>query len=201
MDKGGIYHSVYDSIYWYNHFSDGSHIYGKALSQYTTTALIRLADSDVLPFEFSHFASTVAGYLTEIEKEAAAKGHPLTFSDVRKQLDTLAANSTKYNAALKTSLEKNSLDPSKLAALNETLIHTERTLTRPEGLPNRSWYKHQIYAPGFYTGYGVKTLPGIREAVDAKQWQLATGEASKVAECLEQMNKLVAQATEECQGL
>ena len=65
---------------------------------------------------------------------------------------------------------KESLDGSKLNALNEALIRSERVLTRPEGLPNRDWYKHQIYAPGFYTGYGVKTLPGIREGMEQRAW-------------------------------
>jgi N-acetylated-alpha-linked acidic dipeptidase len=201
MDRSGIYHSVYDSIYWYNHFSDGMHIYGQALSQYTTTALMRLADADILPFEFGHFAQTVTGYLTEIEKQAAGKGQPLTFPDVHKQLQALAENSAKYNSALQTAVSKSTLDGSGLAGLNTTLMRTERVLTRPEGLPHRIWYKHQIYAPGFYTGYGVKTLPGIREAVDAKEWQLATEEADKVADCLRQMNALVEKATEEAQGL
>ncbi|MGA8595719.1 MAG: transferrin receptor-like dimerization domain-containing protein [Bryobacteraceae bacterium] len=201
MDRSGIYHSVYDSIYWYNHFSDATHIYGQALSEYTATALMRLADADILPFEFGHFAQTVTGYLSEIEKEAAGKGQPLVFPDVRKQLQVLVENSAKYDSALKTAVSKNTLDASAVAGLNTTLMRTERALTRPEGLPNRSWYKHQIYAPGFYTGYGVKTLPGIREAVDAKQWQLATEEAGKVADCLRQMNALVEKATEEAQGL
>jgi N-acetylated-alpha-linked acidic dipeptidase len=74
-------------------------------------------------------------------------------------------------------------------------------LIRPEGLPNRPWYKHQIYAPGFYTGYGVKTLPGIREAVDAKQWGLAEQQAKKVTESISTLNSLVSKAADECRGL
>jgi N-acetylated-alpha-linked acidic dipeptidase len=201
MDRSGIYHSIYDSIYWYNHFSDGSHIYGQALSQYTATAMLRLADGDILPLEFGHFVQTVTGYLDEIEHEATGKGQSLTFPAVRKQLEAIAAQGVKYEAALMGALSKGSLDQKRLAQLNETLMQTERALTRPEGLPNRDWYKHQIYAPGFYTGYGVKTLPGIREAVDAGQWELATQQAQKVAENLDKFNALVVKATEECQGL
>jgi N-acetylated-alpha-linked acidic dipeptidase len=201
MDRSGIYHSVYDSIYWYNHFSDGSHVYGQALSQYTTTALMRLAGAEVLPLEFSHFVQTVTGYVDEIEREAASKGQPMKFTDVRKHLQTIATDGQKYESALKNTLAKASLDETRVAELNRTLIETERALLRPEGLPNRAWYKHQIYAPGFYTGYGVKTLPGIREAVDANQWDLADQEAKKVAECLDNFHALVVKATEECQGL
>ena len=97
--------------------------------------------------------------------------------------------------------QKDSLDASRVNTLNAALIRTERVLTRPEGLPNRDWYKHQIYAPGFYTGYGVKTLPGIREAVDSKDWALAQKETGIVEQCLAQMNQVVDEAYTALSGL
>ncbi len=199
--KSGIYHSVYDSIYWYEHFSDGDFVDGKALSQYTATALLRLADSSVLPFEFGHFAKTVNGYLDEIEKEAQKSGQKLDFSALRLQLSTLQQSADKYDSLLQATIGKSSLDANRVNALNEALIRTERVLTRPEGLPNREWYKHQIYAPGFYTGYGVKTLPGIREAVDSKNWALAQKEAQVVEECLSQMNQVVSLAVSDLSAM
>ena len=158
--KSGIYHSAYDSIYWYTHFSDGNFADGKALSQYTATALLRLGDSSILPFEFGHFAKTVRSYLEDIQKEAQSSGQKLDFSGLDKQLDTLKVNGDKYDALLEAVMLKNALDASRVNAVNQALIRSERVLTNPEGLPNRNWYKHQIYAPGFYTGYGVKTDPG-----------------------------------------
>ncbi len=200
-DKSGIYHSVYDSLYWFNHFSDATHIYGRGLAQYTALALVRLSDTDILPFEFTHFETTVTGYADEIEKESEGKGHKLKLTELRKQLEILKSASEKYERALSSAVNKSSLDQTRLAQLNQTLFQTERMLLRPEGLPNRSWYKHQIYAPGFYTGYEVKTLPGIREAVDAKDWKLAKQEESYVAECLARLNDKVSQATEQAEGL
>ncbi|MGA8028502.1 MAG: transferrin receptor-like dimerization domain-containing protein [Bryobacteraceae bacterium] len=199
--KSGIYHSVYDSIYWYTHFSDGDFVDGKALSQYTATALLRLADSSVLPFEFDRFANTVIGYVDEIQKEAQKSGQKMDFPGVRKQLEALKESAQKYNILLQAAMMKDSVDPARATAVNEALIRTERVLTRPEGLPNRSWYKHQIYAPGFYTGYGVKTLPGIREAVDAKNWTLALQESQVVEQCLTQMNQVVSEAISNLSGL
>lgn len=199
--KSGIYHSTYDSIYWYEHFSDGDFVDGRALSQYTATALMRLADSSVLPFEFGHFASTVSGYLDDIEKEAEKSGQKLDFSALRQQLASLKQNGQKYDSLLTTAMAKSGGDAARLHALNESLMRTERVLTRPEGLPDREWYKHQIYAPGLYTGYGVKTLPGIREAVDAKKWTLAEKEAQIVDECLTQMNQVVGEAIQQLSGL
>ncbi len=163
--KSGIYHSTYDSIYWYTHFSDGNFVDGKALSQYTATALLRLGDSSILPFEFGHFAKTVRSYLDDIQKQAQSSGQKLDFSALDKQLDTLKMNGNKYDALLEAVMLKNALDASRVNAVNQALMRSERVLTNPDGLPNRSWYKHQIYAPGFYTGYGVKTVPAVREAV------------------------------------
>jgi len=199
--KGGIYHSVYDSIYWYTHFSDTTFVDSKALSQYTATALLRLADSSVLPFEFGHFASTVNTYLDEIQKEAKTKGQVLDFAGITKQLDALKQSGAKYDALLSAAAQKGSLDEGHASAVNDALIKTERVLTRSEGLPNRDWYKHQIYAPGFYTGYGVKTVPGVREAVDSGDWPLAKKETTIVENCLSQMNQEVNLAINGLSGL
>jgi len=199
--KSGIYHSIYDSIYWYSHFSDGAYVDGRALSQFTATALLRLAGASVLPFEFDHFANTVTGYVDDIEKQAKKDGHDMTFATIRQQLADLKRNGDRYNALLHTAMAKSTLDAARVKALNESLIRTERVLTRPEGLPNREWYKHQIYAPGFYTGYGVKTIPGVREAVDSKNWPLAQKEAGFVDRCLTQMNQVVNQAISDAAGL
>jgi N-acetylated-alpha-linked acidic dipeptidase len=198
--KSGIYHSVYDSIYWYTHFSDGTQVDGRALSEYTAASLMRLADCDVLPFEFQHLASTVNGYLDEIQKEADSSSHKMEFANLRKQLDTLKQNSVKYDALLEAVELKPAIDAAKAHELNELLIRSERVLTRPEGLPNRPWYKHQLYAPGFYTGYGVKTLPGIREAVESRNWQLALHETGVVEECLSDLNQIVNQAVDKLSG-
>jgi N-acetylated-alpha-linked acidic dipeptidase len=199
--KSGIYHSIYDSIYWYTHFSDTTFVDGQALSEYTATALLRLANSSVLPFEFGHFANTVSGYVDEIRDEAKKSGQKMDFSGLRKQLDLLKDDGAKYDALLQVASGKESLDGSKLNALNEALIRSERVLTRPEGLPNREWYKHQIYAPGFYTGYGVKTLPGIREAVDSKNWPLAQQETEVLQQCLTELNQVVNEAVSAAAGL
>ncbi len=199
--RSGIYHSVYDSIYWYEHFSDTTFVHGQALARFTTTAVMRLADAPVLPLEFTRFAATVKGYVDEIVQQAQKANHKLDVTAIQKQLDLLESTGKAYEATLKAAVAKDSLDPKKLVALNHSLMESERALTRPEGLPNRWWYKHQIYAPGFYTGYGVKTIPGLREAVDSKNWDLAAKEITIVAGCLDAMNQTVRDALTETGGL
>jgi N-acetylated-alpha-linked acidic dipeptidase len=201
LSKSGIYHSIYDSIYWYTHFSDTTFVDGRALSQFTTTGLLRLSGASILPFEFSRFGSTVAGYVDDIEKQAQKSGQKLDFSAVRRQLEILKVSSDKYEALLDAATEKSTIEPSRAELVNRDLIKTERTLTQPDGLPNRAWYKNQIYAPGFYTGYGVKTIPGVREAVDERDWPLAQKEAAVVEQCLSHLNDVVDAAITAAAGL
>ena len=199
--KSGIYHSVYDSIYWYTHFSDGTFVDGQTLSKYTATALLRLADCSVLPHEFVRFANTVEGYLDDIQRQAQKDGQPIDFEALHQRLSALRQSGERYDSLLEGAMKKGAVDSGHASNLNQALMRTERVLLRPEGLPNRAWYKHQIYAPGFYTGYGVKTIPGVREAVDSKDWRLAQREVQIVDECLAQMNQAVNEAIGELSGL
>ena len=199
--KSGIYHSIYDSLYWYDHFSDSTFVDGRALSQYTAVGLLRLADASVLPFEFGRFSSTVAGYLDEIDRRPKRGGQKLELAALRRQLETLKVSSAKYEALLDAAMQKPTIERTRAASLNQDLIKTERTLNEPEGLPNRSWYKHEIYAPGFYTGYGVKTIPGLREAVESKNAPLAQKEVQIVEQCLAEMNQVVNEAVTELSGM
>jgi N-acetylated-alpha-linked acidic dipeptidase len=195
-DAGGVYHSVNDTLDWFRRFSDGELVYGKTLAQVMVSTLIRLADAPVLPFEFHTLSRTVHGYVDEIQKEAQKSGGSVDFHDVQAQLTRLHGASLAYDAEL-TALMKHvaSIPPEKLVKANEALEHAERTLLLADGLPHREWYRHQIYAPGLYTGYGVKTLPGIREAVDAKRWDEANQQVHRVAQALREMCAQVEEAT------
>lgn len=195
-DAGGVYHSVYDTLGWFRRFSDGDLNYGRTLAQVMVTTLVRLADAPVLPFEFHTLSRTVHGYLEDIQKEAQQSGGTVDLHDVQAQWSRLHGASEAYNAEL-TALTKRvgSIAPEKLVRVNEALGHAERTLLLPDGLPHREWYRHQIYAPGLYTGYGVKTLPGIREAADAKRWEEANQQARRVAQALRAMCAQVEEAT------
>lgn len=199
--KSGIYHSVYDDLYWYHHFSDGNYADGRALSQFSSTALLRLSDAPIVPLEFGRFATTVTKYLDDITKQAETAGHKLDSEGVRRQLDDLKGADKSYEALLEAAEMKSALDTGKLAKLNSDLVRSERALLSPEGLPGRPWYKHQIYAPGMDTGYAPKTLPGVREAVEAKNWKLAQQEMTVLEQTLAGMNQAVSQAVSDMAGL
>ena len=218
---GGIYHSNYDTFNWYTKFSDGDFTHGAALSQLIGTALLRLADADVLPFEFTGTAETLTTYVDEIEKLAGEARQALDFKPLRASLVNLAKAAADYERALERmpgrrsdrtesvtagaaaqpvralaeTAYDTSIDRPRLAALNRVLYSTERAFRHDAGLPRREWFKHLAYAPGFYTGYGVKTLPGIREGIEQKQWDEARSFIKIVAGAIDRLTADVNQAT------
>ncbi|MFQ5572196.1 MAG: transferrin receptor-like dimerization domain-containing protein, partial [Rhodothermales bacterium] len=121
----------------------------------------------------------------------------LNFAPLQNALARLEASAKGYDAALHDRMASDEGVPAPVReALNDILLHAERAMTRPEGLPRRSWFRHQIYAPGFYTGYGVKTLPGVREAIEQRDWNEATEQIQVVARILEQVAHEMDRATE-----
>jgi N-acetylated-alpha-linked acidic dipeptidase len=229
-DGGGIYHSIYDDFYWYTHFSDTDFVYGRALAQTGGTAVMRLADADLLPFEFADLADTVQTYVKELKALAqkmrddiaernreldegvfSATNDPkkplvppatenvpphLNFAPLDNATDVLVRSATEYRKALEQTGANGgaALASGSLADVNRMLIESERRLTTPEGLPNRPWFKHQLYAPGFYTGYAVKTVPAVREAIELKQWKQADEAIVTVSRVLENEAELISSA-------
>jgi N-acetylated-alpha-linked acidic dipeptidase len=229
-DDGGIYHSIYDDFYWFTHFSDTEFVYGRALSQTIGTAVMRLANADLLPFEFTDLADTIRLYLKQLKKLAddareqtiernkeieegifTATNDPrrplvapphedvppfLNFAPLDNASDALTHSAERYEAALKKAWPAG-IPAGTLQDLNQKLKESERRLTTPEGLLRRPWYKHMIYAPGVYTGYAVKTVPGVREAIEEKRWAEANAEIVRAATVLEGEAVLVNSAAAE----
>jgi N-acetylated-alpha-linked acidic dipeptidase len=229
-DGGGIYHSVYDDFYWFTHFSDTDFVYERALAQTGGTAVLRLADADLLPFEFGDFADTVQTYLKELKalsqkmqddiKERnreleegvfKATNDPkrpllpppaevvpphLNFAPMENATDALTKSAADYRKALEQANSNGgaALASASLAEVNKLLIESERKLTNSEGLPNRPWFKHQLYAPGFYTGYAAKTVPAVREAIEQKQWKQADEAIVVVGHVLQGEAELISSA-------
>ncbi len=192
---GGVYHSDYDDFYWYTHFSDTEFVYGKTLAQVDATLGMRLADAPVLPFEFGHLSATIGRYLDEIEKLPNQKRKP-DLSKVRAEVAQLSKTATAFDGVYgKAQSKLGAANAQKLAALDQILYRSERDLTLDPGLPGRPWFRHRIYAPGKYTGYAVKTLPGIREAVEAGNPDEADQQAQQVAQVLHMLNEQIGQAS------
>jgi N-acetylated-alpha-linked acidic dipeptidase len=232
-DGGGIYHSIYDDFYWYTHFSDTDFSYGRALAQTVGTAVMRMADADLVPYEFTDFADTVHRYLDELQKLLkdkqteigernkqldegvfSATADPkqtfvapqrqdvpphLNFAPLENAAEALTRSAERYQKAYETVAKNGDLAVSSasLQAVNAKLLQSERKLASQEGLPGRPWFRHMIYAPGQYTGYGVKTIPGVREAIEQKKWKEADEQMERVGAVLQDEAKLIDAAAQE----
>lgn len=193
-EDSGVYHSDYDDYNWYRHFSDGDFSYGRTLSQLHAAALMRLADAPLLPFEFGRLVSTVRRYTEEIGA-LPAKSKP-DLAPLAAEIARLQTTAADLDAAYDhAQTNVSTVPPEKLGAINRILFRTERALTADPGLPGRPWYRHLIYAPGVYTGYAPKTLPGIRESVEAGKPDQARDEAARVVHALRSLAEELTEAT------
>ena len=199
---GGIYHSVYDTFAWYLKFSDSTFEYGRALSQVNGTIVMRLAGADVLPFEFTNLADTVGRYIDDIDRLArrSAPPKPIDLASLRTATRALGESARRYEEALARAEAKGFAKVKQPGALNELLYKSERRLTNEQGLPRRPWFRHQIYAPGFYTGYGVKTIPGLREAIEQKQWTEVEPQMKTAVAAIDALRSQVDAATRLLEG-
>ena len=175
----GTYHSTYDNPTWFKKYIDPQFKYSVLASQVTGVALLRLADAEILPFDYESYGRQILEYVGEIEQQAvkasAEDARKVDFAGLRAAADAFA----QAGAAIRTRGETllSAPDKSELARINRRLMMAERDLIDPAGLPDRPWYRHVIYAPGLYTGYGVKTIPGVREAIDAGNFTRAAEQA------------------------
>ncbi|MEC9223036.1 MAG: transferrin receptor-like dimerization domain-containing protein [Pseudomonadota bacterium] len=211
---GGSYHTMYDTYEHYSKWIDPGLVYGEVLAQVAGHATLRLANAPRLPFEFKGFTDNVSVYISEIETLAdnMRTNTEETNQNITDGIYDLILDPTKSFGppAVQTQVPffnfaplKNALARLESAAENyETTIaggiaatteenyllyQTERELIRQEGLNGRPWYKHHIYAPGFYTGYGVKTIPGVREAIEQRQFDEVAEQIGIAAEVLTKM--------------
>ncbi|HEY4089766.1 MAG TPA: M28 family peptidase [Bryobacteraceae bacterium] len=183
----GVYHSLYDDYYCVSHFEDPNFAYGRALAELDTTVLMRLSGAPLLPFEFGHVASAVTTYLDEIGRLPKAK-QTVNLDAARHANEKLAQAAREFDKAWDHVESKlDTAGAPRLTEIDRLLMASEQDLTLSPGLPGRPWYRHRLYAPGRYTGYAVKTLPGIREAVEAGRAPEAEEQAKEVAQVLEKL--------------
>jgi N-acetylated-alpha-linked acidic dipeptidase len=213
-DPNGIYHSIYDNFEHFSKFNDSSYVYGRALAQTVGIAVMRMANAEVLPLQFVGMAETYASYVDQLKELLASRReevletnrelddgtfraiedprHPtqppprqeplpfINFAPLDNAVAGLKQSADRYEATL----GKAKLGSGNREEVNRLLLTLEQTLLSPEGLPRRPWYRHQVYAPGFYTGYGVKTMPGVREALEQGYADEAEAQVGRIAQQL-----------------
>lgn len=173
----GVYHSVFDNYQWFVENADPNFVYEQQQARVFGLEVLNMADADVLPYDYVAYATEIAQYLTDAQKRAASNGVDLDFG---------AANAAARGFITAAGIMKQKQEGSggNPAALNAALRQTEEDLLSSRGLPERPWYKHTIYAPGQYTGYAAVVIPGVNEAIDARDTATAQAQLGVLAKAL-----------------
>jgi N-acetylated-alpha-linked acidic dipeptidase len=182
-DAGGVYHSVFDSLAWYKRFSDGTFAYGKALAEFMAVAVARMSDAPLPPFQFTRLASTIQSWWVEVSRIADDKKVVLPVAEARAAIQKMASLASAFESAYAGGA------PTEESARAIYLLERNLLLTESGGLPGRPWYRHALSAPGQYTGYGAKTLPGVREALELDRPDEARSQALILVRCFDRFNR------------
>jgi len=185
----GVYHSAYDSFYWMDHFGDPGFQYHVAAAQLWGTLAMRLADADGLPLDYTDYAHQVREYFTEAMRLARIRNLAGSLDEkaMTSAIDDFAKEAERVEKARQDAVRNS--DRAKLTKINDALIQAERQFTDARGLRGRAWYKHEIYAPGFYTGYAAQPLTDFRQALDDRNSANAKEGLERIVEAIKRATK------------
>jgi N-acetylated-alpha-linked acidic dipeptidase len=175
----GVYHSAFDNFAWYTQNADPKFAYLQEMARVLGLEALRMADADVLPYDYAAYAAVIESSIAAAKRRAGDDGlGSLDFAPAQ----TAAAG---FAAAAQKAHSRQIAATGDLAKLNLALRETESALLSPAGLPNRSWYRHVIFAPGEFTGYAAVVIPGVNEAIDARDSNRAAQQLAVLAEALD----------------
>ncbi|HEV7472878.1 MAG TPA: M28 family metallopeptidase [Pyrinomonadaceae bacterium] len=188
----GVYHSAYDSFYWMSHFGDPTFVYHVTAAQLWGTIAMRLADASGLPLDYRDYAGQVRDFFEQTMKLARRRKLDSGFDPepMNKAIQKFADESERVEKARQETLNEiersgtNARAVAKLKRINDALLAVERSLIDDRGLRGRGWYRHQIYAPGTYTGYAAQPLPDFRQALDDRNTANAKEALGRIVEAL-----------------
>jgi N-acetylated-alpha-linked acidic dipeptidase len=183
----GVYHSGYDDFYWMNHFGDPGYRYHTLMSQLWGVTALRLANSDLLPFDFASYATNVRQSVGELTN-GKDMSH-LDLSQVRKEIDSFEAAGRSLNESLNRKLAAGQVDAKLAIEINHGMMQVERNWLNPDGIPGRPWFKHILYGARFT--YAHLELPGLTEAVEKQDWPVAKQQAEILQRALQNNTKLI----------
>lgn len=180
----GVYHSMYDDFYWMNHFGDPGYRYHSLMSQLWGVMALRLANADILPFDFASYAANIRKFILTLDSASHLAGK-VDLIALQDRVASFEAAGRELNESVSRAVAGGHLTPSVAARVNEQLMQVERNWCNPEGIPGRPWWKHSLYGAR-YT-YAHLELPGLTEAAEAGDWKRAS-EQVKILEAALAMN-------------
>lgn len=178
---GGVYHSAYDTFEWMSRFGDPGFRRHAAAARIGATLALRLANADVLPYDYAEFARTIKGHVPALERSATARGWTMSVDTLARAIDAMERAAVELARARDAALAQSSVDRRATERANSALLRVERALTRPEGLRTRPWYRGLIYAADEDNGYSTMVLPSVNEAIRGGDQALAGRELADLA--------------------
>jgi N-acetylated-alpha-linked acidic dipeptidase len=182
----GVYHSAFDNFTWFKKFGDPDFLYEQEMARVFGISILRMADADVLPFDYEEYAKEIASYIDSAKRKAQ-----IEFAGQSVNFDEASQAAHHFERAAAKTLVREQDAPRDTAQLNRALRSAERALLVPDGLPNRPWFRHAIYAPGQYTGYAAVVIPGINEAIDKHDLPRTREQISSLAAALNRAAKVL----------
>ncbi len=194
----GVYHSAYDSFYWMEKFGDPGFVYHVAAAQLLGTMALRLAGADALPFDYTDYANQLRDFFSESMKLAKRRNLASSFDEkaMSSALDEFSREAARVERIRQQAL-RGRIDNAKMRGLNDALIRVERQFIDERGLRNRSWYKHQIYAPGIYTGYAAQPLTDFRQALDDRNSANARESLGRIVDAIKRATGVFRQVSDD----
>jgi N-acetylated-alpha-linked acidic dipeptidase len=183
----GVYHSMYDNFYWMNKFGDPGYRYHAFMSVVWGVLALRLANADVLPFDFDFYADNIGQFVSELQKN-----NRLNLDEVRSRIAEFQQAGRQLKLAIEKALASESLTPAMAARLNRSIMQVESNWLNPEGIPGRPWFKHILYAARFT--YAHLELPGLTEAVEKNDLKTAQAQARILADAIAKNAALLRQS-------
>jgi N-acetylated-alpha-linked acidic dipeptidase len=190
---GGVYHSQYDSYAWMSKFGDPGFAYHATAARVGTAMMLRIANADVLPYDYVEFARTMRRYLPEIDRAVTAKKWTASTSALGTAIDKLESEAASFNAT-RDSVLATSVSAPTLQRANQALMQVERALLRPQGLKTRPWFRNLIYVADENNGYANMVFPSVNEAIRGGDATLTGTEIQDLATRFEQAARAVANA-------
>jgi N-acetylated-alpha-linked acidic dipeptidase len=191
---GGVYHSQYDSYTWMTKFGDPGFTYHAAAARVGTAMLLRLANADVLPYDYAEYAKTMRRYVAPIDRAVTDRRWNVSTSALRAAIDKLEREGAAFNAARDSVLSASSPSIATLQRTNRALMLVERALIRPEGLRSRPWFRNLIYVADENNGYANMALPSVNEAIRGNDEMLTRNEVADLAARFDRAAQAVADA-------
>ncbi|MGH9341632.1 MAG: M28 family metallopeptidase [Acidobacteriota bacterium] len=189
----GVYHSLYDTHYWMTRFGDPIWQYHPVMTKIWGRMALRLANADVLPFDYSDYGQAIAGHLESLRMQSARiEEVNINWESLLQEAKAMDEIGREINQGIERMLDRN-VNATAVARINELLRQVERNFLLEEGLPKRPWFKHAIYAPGYYTGYASKPLPGVSQALDDGEYTIAAFQAQLLLQQLRAANQTLDQ--------